>query len=132
MLVPADNFPIGINLHISADTVRLQRLVKLDDVRQKAGFMVLHAGSRPSFIGASARLVTVMLPRPLPNYPDATAVVSRAGTATWATVWTAAGSLLCSLLAGTDVNTCGAFLTNANLKVGDEIVLDGVFWRTSN
>jgi hypothetical protein len=127
-----DSFPIGINLHLSADTVRLQRLVKLDDVRQKAGFMVLHAGPRPSIIRAPARLVTVMLPRPLGTYPDATAIVSRAGTATWATLWTAAGSLLCSLLAGTDVNSCGAFLTSADLKVGDEIVLDGVFWRNSN
>lgn len=132
MLVTDDNFPIGINLHLSADTVRLQRLVKLDDVKQKAGFMLLHSGVRPSIIGAPARLATVMLPRPLVTYPDATAVVSRAGTATWATLWTAAGSLLCSLLAGTDVNTCGAFLTSANLRVGDEIVLDGVFWRTSN
>ncbi len=131
MRVPADNFPIGINLHISADTVRLQRLVKLDDVRQKAGFMVLHSGSRPSIIGAPARLVTVMLPKPLVTYPDATAIVSRAGMATWATIWTAAGSLLGSLLVGTDVNTCGAFLTSADLRVGDEVVLDGIFWPTS-
>lgn len=127
-----DNFPIGINLHISADTISLQRLVKLDDVRQKAGFMVLHAGSRPSIIGAPARLATIQFPKPLTQYPDVTATVTRAGTATWATIWTAAGSLLCSLLVGTDVDSCGAFLTSADLKVGDEIILDGVFWRTSN
>lgn len=124
------DFPIGMNLHLSANTVRLQHLVKLDDVRQKAGFMLLHGGSRPSIIGAPARLATVMLPKPLVTYPDVTAIVSRAGTATWSTLWTAAGSLLCSLLAGTDVNSCGALLTSADLKVGDEIILNGVFWRT--